>query len=57
MTNIEIVLTGKGGELDRQKIQWDEVSDSELSQDIHEAIKAWVLAPGDIISIAYEGYE
>jgi hypothetical protein len=49
---IEIILTGKGGELDRQSIDVRSDDDpAEISHQIFEAIEAWVLAPGDTISI------
>ena len=49
---IEIVLTGTGGELDRQTIEVRDDDDSaEISHEIFAAIEAWVLSPGDTITI------
>jgi hypothetical protein len=53
---IRIILSNSGGEMDRQTIEWDQMSDSELSADIHQAMKAWTLAPGDTITIKEVGY-
>ena len=49
---IEIKLTGSGGELDRQVININDEDDSaEISEQIHDAFDAWVLSPGDTITI------
>jgi hypothetical protein len=49
---IQIVLNGTGGELDRQTIDVRDDDDSaEISHQILEAIEAWVLSPGDTITI------
>jgi hypothetical protein len=50
---IRISLLGSGGELDRQEIEANEKATStDVSDSIHDAIKAWVLGPGDVIQIA-----
>lgn len=50
---IQIILTGTGGELDRQTIEVSApvAGADRTSIDIHEALKAWELAPGDTITI------
>jgi hypothetical protein len=48
---IEIVLTSKAGELDRQTIDIDDDDPDEISHEIFEAMEAWVLSPGDTITI------
>jgi hypothetical protein len=50
---IEITLNGGGGKLDEQVIDVaDDYNGNEVSEQIHEAIECWVLAPGDSIIIA-----
>jgi dihydrodipicolinate reductase len=52
---IRIVLRGPGGELGRQVIEVRDDDDSaEVSNQIQDAIEAWVLAPGDTIAITEE---
>lgn len=46
---IKIVLNGPGGELDRQVIDVGDDDCAEISEQIHDAIDAWVFAPGDTI--------
>lgn len=50
---IEIILLGAGGVLDRQTIEVKApvAGADRTSIDIHEALKAWELAPGDTITI------
>lgn len=48
---ITIILEGRGGELDRQCINVDDEDDREVSYQIHDAMEAWVLSPGDTITI------
>ena len=49
---IQLVLNGLGGELDRQTIDVsDNDSSAEVSEQIHDAMQAWVLSPGDTIVI------
>ena len=51
---IILTLNGSGGELDRQTIDVCDDDITEASEQIHEAMKAWVLAPGDTIKIVEE---
>lgn len=46
-----IILTGRGGELDRQTIDVADDDMAEISNAISEAMETWVLSPGDTISI------
>ncbi len=47
-----LILTGRGGELDRQTVTYNNEDDSaEVSEHIHDAMRAWVLSPGDTIHI------
>jgi hypothetical protein len=49
---IKIILSGSGGELGRQTIDVRDDDDSaEVSNQIFDAIEAWVLSPGDTIKI------
>ncbi len=48
---IQIILCGPGGELDRQTVQIFEDCGETISSHVIEALKAWTLAPGDIITI------
>lgn len=49
---ITITLNNGGGELDRQSLNVDNEDDSaEVSEQIFDALRAWVLAPGDTITI------
>lgn len=48
---IEIILNGKGGELDRQTITVNDDDSAEVSHAIYDAIEAWTLSPGDTIVI------
>jgi hypothetical protein len=47
---IKITLSGLGGELDQQVIDAEE--GEKVSENIHQAMKCWQLAPGDTIVIA-----
>jgi hypothetical protein len=48
---IKIVLSGSGGELDRQTIDVRDDDSAEVSEQIHDAMETWVLSPGDTITI------
>lgn len=48
---VQIILSGSGGELDRQTIDVGDNDSAEVSNDIMGAIEAWTLAPGDTIKI------
>jgi hypothetical protein len=46
-----ITLIGPGGELDRQTIEANGAASTDVSDSIHDAMKAWTLSPGDTIKI------
>jgi hypothetical protein len=48
---IDIVLTGKGGELDRKRVVLEDGEDSIGSMEFQEVIAGWTLCPGDTITI------
>jgi hypothetical protein len=48
---VDIVLTGKGGELDRKRVVLEEGEDSIGSMEFLEIIAEWTLCPGDTITI------
>lgn len=48
---VDLVLYGRGGELDRQTVQVFEDCGETISSQLIEALKAWTLAPGDTIRI------
>ena len=57
--HIHIILSNSyGDELDRQTIETNApvAGADRTSIDIHEALKAWELAPGDTITIKEVGY-
>lgn len=49
---VRIILSGAGGELDRQTIKVNDVNmRMKMGNEIHEALRCWWLAPGDTIKI------
>jgi hypothetical protein len=48
---VQIILIGSGGELDRQTIEANENASTDVSDAIHDALKCWMLGPGDCIRI------
>jgi hypothetical protein len=48
---VQIILIGSGGELDRQTIEANENASTDVSDAIHDALKCWMLGPGDCICI------
>lgn len=48
---VDIVLTGKGGELDRKTVELDDDEDAIGAMEFQEVIAGWTLCPGDTISI------
>ena len=54
---IRIVLRNSGGELDRQVVEANENANTDVSDSIVDAIRAWTLAPGDTITIQEVGYK
>jgi hypothetical protein len=52
---IKIVLRGPGGELNRDFVEVRDDADSdEISNQIQDRIEAWILSPGDTITITEE---
>lgn len=53
---IRIILSNSGGELDRLTLDADDNDPALASEQIRSGLEAWVLAPGDTITIKEVGY-
>jgi hypothetical protein len=53
-----VILTGRGGELGRQRLEMPPDSQpDDCSESVQEVISQWTLSVGDTIRIVEEGFE